>query len=244
MRTTTGRCLETGITTVRLIGDLTGETIATVRAVVGKAAAECPTAVVVDLTAMAPAAPDHMSVFGAVTHQARHVWGVPVLLCAPTAELRAAFAEIRPLVALYDDHELARTAVYADVPHWVRRRLAPAAGSARAARVLLGDACRGWGLAHLYERARLIATELAANAITHAGTEFDVTAAYTGRFLRIAAQDGSPLIPHPRAAAANGSSPLRAGGLGLRAVAAASSHWGTTLIPGGKIVWSLLHADR
>jgi hypothetical protein len=33
-------------------------------------------------------------------------------------------------------------------------------------------------------------------------------------------------------------------GRGLRAVEAVSSHWGVTRVPGGKIVWSLVDAQR
>jgi hypothetical protein len=91
----------------------------------------------------------------------------------------------------------------------------------------------------------LVASELAANAIRHAATAFELTAGYTGRYLRIAVRDGSPAMPRtadlPPPA---GDVPPPVSGRGLRLVGATSRYWGTTRIPGGKIVWALLKTNR
>jgi histidine kinase-like protein len=110
-----------------------------------------------------------------------------------------------------------------------------------AARALVGDVCRAWDLAHLEPAARLITSELATNAIMHARSAFDVTVAYTGLYLRIAVQDGSPEQPRP--APARPSGPVtRVGGNGLLFIAELAVHWGWVAVPTGKIVWALLRA--
>src|SRR5690348_11987684 len=104
MRSAAERSLETGVTTVRLIGEMTRTTMTTVRTAIAKAAAECPTAVVVDLTEFQRGDPFPLSVFASATHQAQATWGVPVLLCAADAEITRELRSFRSFVALYDDH--------------------------------------------------------------------------------------------------------------------------------------------
>jgi anti-anti-sigma regulatory factor/anti-sigma regulatory factor (Ser/Thr protein kinase) len=241
MRTTTERSLETGVTTVRLTGELTVTTMTTVRSAIGKAAAECPIAVVVDLSGFRRAGRVSLSLFATATYQAQLNWGVPVLLCAAEPEIGRELRAFRSYVALYDDHWRAVTAVRAYVPRWMRQQMAPVPASAAAARALVGHACRTWNLAAVRDAARLVASELAANAIVHARTAFDVTAAYTGRYLRIAVHDGSPAKPRLQMALVPDVSPARySSGRGLHVVAAVSAHWGCARVPGGKIVWALI----
>lgn len=234
MKTTAERSLETGVTTVRLAGDLTRTTVTTVRSAIAKAAAECPTAVVVELSAVRTTGSTALSVFPTATYRAQLAWGVPVLFCSAPPELHDQLRAFRSFIALYDDHWRAVTAVRAYVPRWMRQHLPPDPGSAAAARALVGEACLAWRLPHLRDHARLVASELAANAIRHAATEFDVTATYTGRYLRVAVQDGCPgkprMVPLPDADS----------GRGLRVVEAVCTHWSTTRVPGGKIVWAVL----
>jgi anti-anti-sigma regulatory factor len=237
MRTTAERSLETGVTTVRLTGDLTRTTMTTVRSAIAKAAAECPTAVVVDLSGLGRKGPVPLSVFASATYQSLVAWGVPVLLCGASPDIHRELRAFRSFIALYDDHWRAVTAVRAYVPRWMRRHLAPVPASAAAARVLLGEACSAWNLDHLRETARLVASELAANAIRHADTDFDVTVSFTGRYLRIAVHDGS--VARPRLT----ETPHAESGRGLQIVRAVSTHWGTVRVRGGKIVWALLRAQ-
>jgi hypothetical protein len=134
-------------------------------------------------------------------------------------------------------------AVRAHVPRWIRRRLTPDPPSAALARSLVGDACVSWGVPHLRDPARLVASELANNAIVHAGTEFQVITAYTGQYLRITVKDGSRVVPQVTGGPpATGVIMAPGSGRGLRMITAASTHWGVTMTPGGKIVWTLMRS--
>jgi anti-anti-sigma regulatory factor/anti-sigma regulatory factor (Ser/Thr protein kinase) len=238
------RNLDTGVTTVRLAGGLTARSVPEVGTVIAKAAAECPAAVVVDLGGLRHEDDPQLTVFATVTHDAQLHWGVPVLLCAAAPELRRGLGAFRTYVALYEDRTQAALAVHANVPRWIRRHFPHDVVSASAARAVTGAACLTWGLPDLRLTARLVASELTANAIQHAGTDFDLTVVHTGRYLRIAVQDGSPTMPRIIDAAPATSGVIRPGtGRGLRIVAALGTHWGATPVPGGKIVWALLKSD-
>jgi hypothetical protein len=81
----------------------------------------------------------------------------------------------------------------------------------------------------------LVLSELASNAVLHAGSSFSVTVRTEASTLRVAVQDSSPL-----------RSSLRNGGLiprpthGLSLVQALSSRWGVEGTPDGKVVWAEL----
>jgi anti-sigma regulatory factor (Ser/Thr protein kinase)/anti-anti-sigma regulatory factor len=235
------RDLTTGVTVIRPAGALTQHTLTALQYALGKAAAECPTAVIVDLNDLTHAPRHLLSIFATTAHQAQRSWGVPVLLCAAEPGMIAGLGPFRGFVAHYESQWQAMLAVRAHVPRWMWDHFAPVPSSARAARGLVDAACQEWDLGGLRDWALLVVSELAANAIRHAGTEFDVTVAHTGRYLRIAVQDRSPAMPHLL------QDPKKSGGIvppgsgrGLRIVAGAAAHWGTTRLANGKIVWSLL----
>jgi anti-sigma regulatory factor (Ser/Thr protein kinase) len=92
---------------------------------------------------------------------------------------------------------------------------------------------RRLGAADLADDTALVVTELAANAMVHAGTGFTVDLAAGPDVLRISVRDGSPLPP---AAAAAGLPAVPLHGLG--AVAALARRWGVEpLGHSGKSVW-------
>jgi DcmR-like sensory protein len=91
--------------------------------------------------------------------------------------------------------------------------------------------CR-WGLADVADAAALVVTELAANAIVHAGSAFTVILSAHGNVLRIAVRDGCPLPAEGQAALM----PIPLHGLG--AVDALAVRWGIEpLGQAGKTVW-------
>ncbi|GID29385.1 ATP-binding protein [Paractinoplanes brasiliensis] len=245
LTTTTDRNLGTGITTVRLHGELSVVTVPELGTALAKAAAECPAAVIVDLAGLRHEDDPLLSVFAAVTQDAQLHWGVPVLLCGATSGVREGLSAVRAYVALYEDSSHAALAVNAGVPRWERRHLPPERSSAAAARNVTGDACLAWGLPQLHAPARLVANELAANAIVHAGSDFDLTVVHTGRYLRIGVQDDAPAMPRVPEEPAHTSTLMRPGsGRGLRIVAAVATHWGATPLPGGKVVWALIRSGE
>ncbi|MFI1990603.1 ATPase [Actinoplanes sp. NPDC020271] len=220
--------------TVRLAGRLALVSAALVHDVIGKAAAECPVAVVIDLELLELADPGLLSIFATASRLAQGRWGVPVLLYGADAEIYRELGVFRSFVSLHRDRWQALEAVRDFVPRWRRHRLEPDPTSVRVARASVGEACLWWDLRHVADEARLIVSELVTNAIVHAGTQFDVMVSYTGRFLRIAVQDGSFAMPRIT------ESPDDASGWGLRLVTQTSRHWGAVGLPTGKIVWALL----
>jgi anti-anti-sigma regulatory factor len=212
-------------------------------AAVGKAAAECPAAVVVDLSGLGPVDESVVGVFPVLTKQVQHTWGVPVLLCCATEEIVRALGSLRGEVALYDCRDDAMLAVRAGVPRWACEHLPAVPASVGAARRLVSRSCTAWELEQLSERACLVVSELATNAIQHTGEAFDVVISGTSVFLRVGVQDTSVSPPRILNRPGTSGAIVRSGsGRGLRIVAGSATHWGCTALPGGKIVWALLRA--
>lgn len=83
-----------------------------------------------------------------------------------------------------------------------------------------------------------LVSELATNAVIHAGTTFEVRLTLTGAQLRCEVSDTSPRIPRPRAYAADATT-----GRGLLLVERLATAWGVLRRAGGKTVWFGLDAS-
>jgi hypothetical protein len=83
--------------------------------------------------------------------------------------------------------------------------------------------------------AQLVVSELATNAVIHAGTPFSVGVRYDGSAVRISVQDWSSMQPIMRE-----SNPDALSGRGLRLIAMVSRAWGIDYGPDGKTVWAEL----
>jgi anti-sigma regulatory factor (Ser/Thr protein kinase) len=83
--------------------------------------------------------------------------------------------------------------------------------------------------------AQLVVSELATNAVMHAGTPFSVGVRYDGSAVRISVQDSSSMQPIMRE-----SNPQALSGRGLRLIAMVSRAWGVEYGPDGKTVWAEL----
>lgn len=79
----------------------------------------------------------------------------------------------------------------------------------------------------------LVADELAANAVLHAGSIFSVAIELTEEFVRIAVRDESDSPPVPRHTA-----PGEESGRGLVIVAGTASGWGSVTLGRGKETWA------
>jgi anti-sigma regulatory factor (Ser/Thr protein kinase) len=89
-------------------------------------------------------------------------------------------------------------------------------------------------LPDLVEGAKLVASELATNAVRHAGTSFVVSIERVDEHVTISVRDGSPKLPVVVAPV-----PLASGGHGLMLVEALSLNWGVTVsADAGKSVWA------
>ena len=102
---------------------------------------------------------------------------------------------------------------------------------------MVRSACLAWDIDdEVSEDAALVATELVANVVDHAGTPCTLTVGMDGDELLIDVRDFFP-CPPPQALPADPNGPR---GRGLLVVAAVSSRWGVTPFPDGKSVWALL----
>lgn len=115
------------------------------------------------------------------------------------------------------------------------RSYEPTPDSIRAARRFVEDL-----LADLHadresvEAARVVTSELATNAVIHAGTGFVLTFS-AGPTLCIKVSDGDPTFPVRRPADIG-----RIGGRGLTLLDGLADEWGSTPTPAGKCVWAVL----
>jgi anti-sigma regulatory factor (Ser/Thr protein kinase) len=109
------------------------------------------------------------------------------------------------------------------------------------ARHLVVGTLRQWGHDDdiLVEDTALIVSELATNAVVHAGSPFSVAVRVEDSTLRVAVQDASPLAAG--VSEERGLIPRIGHGLGL--IDELSTRWGVESTPDGKVVWAELPCE-
>jgi DNA-binding NarL/FixJ family response regulator len=128
------------------------------------------------------------------------------------------------LVSVGEDPE---TSALLDLP----RSLA----SARVARQFVAQKLDEWGLQELLDDALLVASELAANAVTHAESPCRIRLALAASTLRIDVIDTGAGTPEPQP-----PSWSEEHGRGLHLVDALTTAWGLEVVDEGKLVWAEL----
>lgn len=121
------------------------------------------------------------------------------------------------------EHATARFRAGADAPFAARRFVTGVLG------------CPPFGEGAPAADAQLVVSELASNAVLHAGSPFSVSVRFEPGCVRIEVQDWNPRLPvmrEPGTAARSGR--------GLRLVDAVASDWGVEPGPDGKTVWAEL----
>jgi hypothetical protein len=121
--------------------------------------------------------------------------------------------------------------------HWadVTRTFGGTPEDTRAARNFALGMLEPWRGEQLAADTALVVTELATNAVRHAGSAFSVSLTLSGRVIRISVGDTLPLGP------AGVDQQLAAtSGHGLGVVAAIATRWGVDTAPSGKAVWAEL----
>jgi anti-sigma regulatory factor (Ser/Thr protein kinase) len=103
--------------------------------------------------------------------------------------------------------------------------LAAESGSAAKARAFVLKHLVEHRLSYLVDDVRMVASELAANAVVHARTAFTVTLEGRVRSVLLTVRDGSPTCPESSVAAPSGSA---TSGRGLLIVNGFSESWGMT----------------
>ena len=113
--------------------------------------------------------------------------------------------------------------------------LRASAGSVSQARRFLSATLADWRSTTGQWAAEQVLSELATNAVIHAGTPFRVRLRLADEALRIEVQDGSPRTPRQRHYGMSATT-----GRGLALVSSLSHEWGVVREAQGKTVWCLL----
>ena len=92
----------------------------------------------------------------------------------------------------------------------------------------------------LLDDARLVLSELAANAVVHAHSPFSVSILSRDSTLRILVRDESQIVPTMH----TDSSSMMPSARGMQLIAALASRWGVDVTPDGKVVWAELGLSR
>lgn len=104
----------------------------------------------------------------------------------------------------------------------------------KAVRVFLDEVVTEWKLEMIRDDALLVATELATNAVLHAGTKVRVTLRSDGAgVLRIEVRDRNTRMPSPAESSEGATS-----GRGLAVVSALAWAWGAHQEGDAKVVWA------
>jgi DNA-binding response OmpR family regulator len=135
------------------------------------------------------------------------------------------------LVELLD--EVGRAAVRTEVSQFE-----PDVSTVPLAREFVRRRLHEWGVDQLLEEASLIVTELAANAVLHAASAYEVRLSHTARAVRIEVADGDAGTPEPQPFSAVAET-----GRGIVLVSALSASWGIEDRPRGKVTWAELRPD-
>lgn len=139
-------------------------------------------------------------------------------------------SDIDYLVALLED--VARPAPEPEVVLDLPQDL----GSVRTARRFVRETLTEWGVRGIVDDALLVVSELAANAINHAGSDYQVRLTASSRSVRIEVRDGGHGTPEPQPKSLTSER-----GRGLLMVAAISASWGIERSEGRrKLVWAEL----
>lgn len=115
----------------------------------------------------------------------------------------------------------------------------PVTTAVRAARRFVIETLSAWGEDGLLADAALVVSELASNAVRHAGSPFRASVLRSDSVVRITVEDASGLPPRR-----SDPSSDRLGGRGVALVASLSTRWGSELVADGKVVWSELTRSR
>ncbi|MFI5956672.1 ATP-binding protein [Cryptosporangium sp. NPDC051539] len=232
------------VTVIQVDGVLRLGTVAQVRAALLKCLAECPDAVVVDLSRIEIARPAALTVFGAVSRRAVAWPPVPLVLVAEPPSVRTALEPVGRIwqIPVHDSVEAALDAAPFGLPvhRRLEKRLRPGTMALSQTRAMVSEACTNWGLGDFTLPAELIMSELASNAVQHAGTDLTVAVVLRRGLLHLTVADGNPTPPH----APDAFPPVGAlSGRGLMLVQEFATAWGHLPIDEGKVVWATLRVS-
>jgi anti-sigma regulatory factor (Ser/Thr protein kinase)/anti-anti-sigma regulatory factor len=194
--------------------------------------------VLVDVSGLWAASAAAVQVFPSVLARAGGWPYAQLVLFGARPELTRTLEALRvPLtVPLAPDESAARMLLDRRPPVVLRTvDLEHAASSARRARVFVSAACDDWQLDMIRDDAMVVASELVANAVVHAGTASRLALRCRQHGMTVAVYDHRPDLQLPLRPVAENQQ-----GHGLFMVAALSLQWGVRLGQDEKCVWAFL----
>jgi anti-sigma regulatory factor (Ser/Thr protein kinase) len=201
--------------------------------------AEQPVQLVLDLAGVTEVTGDAVRPLAGVVGGARRWPGAKTAVgaAAPeTGELVRALA--REGVEVHPSTEAAVAAGQRlPVPPRVLQHLKPNREAPAAARELIAQTCREWGLDRWSRLTQLLASELVTNAVVHARTLMTVSLRRLGDTLEVAVRDGDPrLVARPQVGPEG--LPVGAHGRGLLLLTTLADTWGCVPTSDGKVTWA------
>jgi anti-sigma regulatory factor (Ser/Thr protein kinase) len=231
------------VVVLELAGPL-GEVVEDLDQAIQVALADRPRGVVCDLSA-APeeAEPGAVEWLATAGRHVRHWPGIPVAVACPNPRVREALSNHplgRHLIVTASVAPVLSAVLATPIPDVDCLSLSPHPSAPRASRDFVARALQGWGLDPLVPAASLVVSELVTNSTIHAGTDIELSVAWSLGLLRLTVRDKSPDLPRQQFPQC-----LDVHGRGLSVVAALSRAFG--VLPtagGGKAVWAVLNAAR
>jgi LuxR family transcriptional regulator, maltose regulon positive regulatory protein len=157
-----------------------------------KQLAEQPPAIICDLGQVEAIDPLCAAVFASIRHPALDGPGTALVLCGARPQVAATLLrrEMAPHLAMYPNLDHALAEVGTRPPRlYEQRTLEPVAAAARVGREFAREVCGRWGLEGQADPAALLASELVALAVTHAGTPLELRVELLDAELRVAVED-------------------------------------------------------
>lgn len=205
------------------------------------ALAEGPRGVVCNLSSILDGPePGSVEVLATAGRHVRDWPAIPVAIACPDPQARAALAA-HPLgryLIVTDSMLPALSAVLETATPAVERlRLSPHPTAPRASRDFVTRTLLDWQLGRVIRLANLAVSELVFSSTIHAGTDIELSVAWSLGAIRLTVQDNSPSLPAQPRSVAGGH------GHGLAVVDGLSRAFGVfPTFGGGKVVWAVLNA--
>jgi len=232
--------VETGgdLIAVHPSGQLDLGTTARLRVVLLKALAEAPLAIIVNMAELTVDDDVCLTMLPAVAKRASGEPGTALLLYGVGADITksmVALGIVRHLTLCASWDEAVLVARQDRTGSRVAQRFPLTLASVPQARALATEVCERWQVTPTVSaRVQVIVTELASNAIRHAGTPLELVLRRSDMYIHIAVLDGDEHPPRLRGT----ERPHDEGGRGLLLVEAFSAAWGFNLTVDGKSTWA------
>ncbi|MET7400287.1 STAS domain-containing protein [Dactylosporangium sp. NPDC005572] len=219
------------VTLIRAAGLLTDGSAPVLRAAAGKALADHPDLLLIDVSAVEVRDDGTLAVFPVLARQAAEA-EVSVMLVGPSPALTGhlethAAGRRLPVFATRAEAEAAHDR--RPGPRRISADLPGEPAATHLAREFVDRACARWRIRALTDHAALIATELVANAVQHARTAAVISLALRRHHLHLSVRDGSQERPR-----------RSSDGYGMLIIEALSAGWGCVRTTDGKVVWTTL----